>query len=150
MRSNKLERLYYLIELYCDIWRIILTLSNHPGRLFVVVLPKHLARKVRWMNSGLSNRGMILRNFRANQFNLNSIYISLVENTITFHSLFTFSPFTHTIDCMLNYAHPHPGTCECTCILYCNQHNCNMNYIIIRATVAEEEITFLLRVKSNF
>ena len=62
----------------------ILTLSNHPGRWFVVVLPKHLARKFRWMNSGLSNRGMILRNFRVNQFNLNSIYISLVENTITF------------------------------------------------------------------
>ena len=102
------------------------------------------------MNSGLSTRGMILRNFRANQFNLNLIYISLVENTITFHSLFTFSPFTHTIDCMLNYAHPHPGTCECTCILYCNQHNCNMNYIIIRTAVAEGKITTLLRVTSNF
>ena len=77
--------IYYLIELYCDIWRIILTLSNHPGRWFVVVFPKHLARQVRWMNSGLSNRGMILRNFRANQFNLKLISISLVGNTIAFH-----------------------------------------------------------------
>ena len=136
--------------MYCEIWRIIWTLSNHPGRWFVVVLPKHLARKFRWINSGLSSRGMILRYFRTNQFNLKSIYISLVGNTITFHSLFTFSPFTHAIDCMLNYAHPHPGTCECTCILYCNQHNCNMNYIIIRTAVAGEEITSLLRVTSNF
>ena len=100
------------------------------------------------MNSGLSNLGMILRNFRANQFNLNPIYISLVGNTITFHSLFTFLPFPHTIDCMLNYVHPHPGTCEC--ILYCNQYNGNMNYIIIRTAVAEGENTTLHRSTSNF
>ena len=66
-------------------------------------------------------------------------------------SLFTFFYLSqHTIDCMLQYAYPHPGTCDCTCILYCNQHNCNMNYIIIRTAVAEEEITTLPRATSNF
>ena len=83
-----------LIKNVLCIWKVILTLSNHPGKWFVVVFPKHLARQVRWINSGLSNGGMILRNFRANQFNLKLISISLVGNTIAFLVCLHFLPFT--------------------------------------------------------